>query len=147
MRRAKTVFVIATCALCLSSAKAALQLDWQNETQPTGLPGGISVSPDVITHPVESDGVSALDAGSALAAGSVSPGVSMPGIAFDSFGTKDSNGGDRFTASSDIRFTAAGITPVPEPTNYALACFGLAFVFGGAGRFCLRRRANAEERM
>jgi hypothetical protein len=38
---------------------------------------------------------------------------------------------------------SATLTPVPEPITYALAAFGLIFVGGSAGRFCLGRRRSA----
>jgi hypothetical protein len=35
----------------------------------------------------------------------------------------------------------ATLTPVPEPITYALAGFGLIFIGGSVGRFCLRRKS------
>jgi hypothetical protein len=43
----------------------------------------------------------------------------------------------------DATSTGTGaITPVPEPITYALAAFGLIFIFGSAGRFCFGRRRS-----
>jgi hypothetical protein len=57
-----------------------------------------------------------------------------------------------FTITGDLEGAVAGttgtigfdnfvITSVPEPINYALACFGVLLVGGSAGRFYLARRA------
>jgi hypothetical protein len=45
---------------------------------------------------------------------------------------------------TDAYFDNITVTAVPEPTNYALAGFGLMFVGIGAGRFYLARRRSAK---
>ncbi len=45
-----------------------------------------------------------------------------------------------------LGFDDVQVTAVPEPTNYALAGFGLMFVGVGAGRFYLARRRSASAR-
>lgn len=51
-------------------------------------------------------------------------------------------GGNNGTLNFDnLEFDA--LSAVPEPINYALAVFGLVFVGGSAGRFCLGRRRLA----
>lgn len=49
------------------------------------------------------------------------------------------------TLNFNVNISLGGttITPVPEPINYALAGFGLIFVGGSVGRFCLNRRRSA----
>jgi hypothetical protein len=49
------------------------------------------------------------------------------------------NAGRQTLDFSGITLTAS---TVPEPINYALAGFGLVFVAGSAGRFCLGRRRS-----
>jgi hypothetical protein len=50
--------------------------------------------------------------------------------------------GGQLSFNVNISLGGTTITPVPEPINYALAAFGLIFVGGSVGRFCLDRRRS-----
>jgi hypothetical protein len=51
--------------------------------------------------------------------------------------------GGQLSFNVNISLGGTTITPVPEPINCALAAFGLIFVGGSVGRFCLDRRRSA----
>jgi hypothetical protein len=112
MKHKETLLGIAACALCFSSAQAALQLDWQNETSPSSPPAGVSAPPAGITYQTENVGAS------------VSDGFSVTAV--------QSKAVSGFGAAGLAKFRAASLSPDDNRSPDAAS----GRVFAGTGGSC-----------